>query len=358
MPPRLDFDMNLTKMKWCPKHLSEVPEVISKAFGREITMADIEPIVGTDHLKEWILNKDEDIKEFYAAPTVMQEWLAEKVIKVKIPRGIVPREFEPKKVKILATGARIAKFFGEDTVSTRQVECSLKLFDCGAFYMKQTLPGSGPSPHWTVFEGKWHQTPKGIRLEYCLRYSWQTSRKPDMEFSLEAVKPNLSCGLAWDGESEKQLNGNLPATVGTDDYFWAELVRMGDKGSAGKIRWNTELFPQNEEVQEDSAIPEERAEPSPDSEEMPSGEKKPPQVRARKFDAAAEATAEPKESQSDSSGGRGAASRSKPGVASTPAAPAASAVAVDAEDENMMATYVGFSIFLFFIVTFTYFNYA
>merc|ERR1719229_1689836 len=138
----------------------------------------IQPLIGTDHIKEWVLKEDSDIPEFYNAPTMMQEWIAEKLIRVKIPDGCMPKDFVPKKVKILAKGAKIAKFFGEDSCSTRTVECSLKLFDCNHFYMKQTLPGSGASPHWTIFEGRWHATERGLKLEYLLRYNWQLSRKP------------------------------------------------------------------------------------------------------------------------------------------------------------------------------------
>lgn len=235
---RINFEINLTKMKWCPKHVSEVPQTISRAFERDIQMEHIQPVIGTDHVKEWILKEDKDIPEFYNAPTMMQEWIAEKVIKVKIPDGIMPKSFVPKKCKILATGEKVAKFFGEDNVSTRTVEASLKIFDCGHFYLKQTLPGSGASPHWTIFEGRWRATERGLKLEYLLRYSWQLSRKPYMEFAIEAVRSDLMTTLAWDGETEKQLNGNLPAIVGTDDFFWAELVREGDTKGAAKLRWN------------------------------------------------------------------------------------------------------------------------
>jgi len=234
----IPFEVNLTKMKWCPKQVSEIPQVISRAFERDISMKQIAPIIGTDHVKEWVLKEDQDIPEFYNAPTMMQEWIAEKLIKVNIPDGIIPKDFQPKKVKILATGQKLAKFFGEDNVSTRTVECSLKLFDCNHFYLKQTLPGSGASPHWTIFEGRWHATERGMRLEYLLRYSWQLSRKPVIEFAVEACRSDLVTTLAWDGETEKQLNGNLPAIVGTDDYFWGELVREGDTRNEAKIRWN------------------------------------------------------------------------------------------------------------------------
>lgn len=235
---RIDFEINFTRMKWVPKHLSELPQVVSRAFERDISMSQIAPLVGTDHIKEWPLKEDKDIAEFHSAPTMMREWIAEKLVKVKIPDGCMPKDFAPKKVKILAKGAKIAKFFGEDTCSTRNVECSLKLFDCHHFYLKQTLPGTGASPHWTIFEGRWHPTERGIRLEYLLRYTWQLSRKPGIEFSIEATKPELQSSLAWDGETERQLNGNLPAVVGTDDFFWVELVREGDMAGVAKIRWN------------------------------------------------------------------------------------------------------------------------
>lgn len=234
----INFEISLTKLKFCPKHLTEVPKIVSRAFEREITMKEILPIIGSDHVKEWVLREDADITEFFNAPNMMQEWIAEKLIRVRIPDGLIPKDFQPKKVKILATGKKLAKFFGEDTCSTRTVECSLKLFDCNHFYLKQTLPGSGASPHWTIYEGRWQATERGLRLDYLLRYSWQVARKPPMDFSVEAAKSELQTSLAWDGETEKQLNGNLPAVVGTEDLFWIELVREGDAAGVAKIRWN------------------------------------------------------------------------------------------------------------------------
>jgi len=234
---KIDFEVNLTKMKWCPKHVSEIPKVISRAFERDITMGMIQPIIGTDHVKQWVLKEDKDIPEFFNAPNMMQEWIAEKLIKVRIPDGIIPKDFQPKKVKILATGQKIAKFFGEDPVSSRVVECTLKLFDCRHFYLKQTLPGSGASPHWMIFEGRWAPTERGLRLTFLIRYSWQLNRKPPMDFSVEATREDSVTSLAWEGETEKQLNGNIPAIVGTEDFYWAELVQEGSVSMA-HLRWN------------------------------------------------------------------------------------------------------------------------
>mmetsp|Transcript_84364 Transcript_84364/g.176582 ORF Transcript_84364/g.176582 Transcript_84364/m.176582 type:complete len:392 (+) Transcript_84364:110-1285(+) len=315
---RIDFEVNFTRMKWCPKKLEEIPETMARAFEREVSLKSVQPMFGTDHIKEWPLEQDKDIKEFYDAPTMMREWIAEKLVKLRIPAGFMPKDFQPKKVKILAKGQKIAKFFGEDSCSTRTVECSLKLFDCGHFYLKQTLPGSG-SPHWTIFEGRWHVTQKGVRLEYLLRYSWQTSRKPGMDFAVEAVKPNSQTRLAWDGETERQLNGNLPAVVGTEEHYWVELVREGEIGEA-TIRWNEEFEDSDPwkawDPNAEKPPPKEAAEAGKDSSEKPSEPTSPPKSWSppapRKFEPEAA-----RASSSSSSSKPAAADTTKPAAAST-----------------------------------------
>merc|ERR1719253_157627 len=94
---KINMEVNLTKMKWCPKKVSEIPETAGRCFEREITMDMIAPLIATDHVKTWPMEKDEDIPEFYNAPTMMQEWIAEKLIKFRIPPGIIPKDFQPKK---------------------------------------------------------------------------------------------------------------------------------------------------------------------------------------------------------------------------------------------------------------------
>lgn len=355
---RIDFEINLTKMKWCPKHVSEVPETISRAFETTITMKQIQPVIGTDHVKQWLLKEDADIPEFYNAPTMMQEWIAEKVIKVKIPGGIMPVDFTPKKSKILAKGQRVAKFFGENDVSTRTVECSLKLFDCGHFYLKQTLPGSGASPHWTIFEGRWRATEKGVKLEYLLRYSWQLSRKPGMDFAIEAVRSELMTSLAWDGETEKQLNGNLPAIVGTEEFFWAEVVRDGDVKGEAKIRWNEDCQDPVTWVRKPAAAPRPAAQPQPAPPQPGSdsgeGEGQGPQQRRPAADAPrASAAAAPRAA---------AKPRAAPaaGAPRPPAARGAAALAegkglpVEEDSESPWPLYIGFGLFVAMAAAFVY----
>lgn len=352
----IEFEINLTKMKWCPKHLHEVPASISRAFETEISMETLQPIIGTDHVKEWILKEDKDIPEFYNAPTMMQEWIAEKVIKVKIPPGLMPEDFVPKKTKILARGNKVAKFFGEDSVSTRTVEAHLKLFDCGHFYLKQTLPG-GASPHWTIFEGRWCSTERGLKLEYLLRYSWQLSRKPYMEFNVEATKSDLATTLAWDGETEKQLNGNLPAIVGTDDLFWANLVREGDV-KAVSLRWNEDCPEPPSWTRKPDAKPQPQAADAPAKEEASEASHAPqrpelherwrqapePAKQQQQQPAAPAAAKQPAAAPASSASAAPAAPAPRP----PPKAPTATGAAVcsDKDEESPWPLYIGFGLFV------------
>jgi len=173
--------------------------------------------------------------------STLNEAFAEKVIRFTLPKGVMPPKWKPKKVKILAKGDRVAKYFGEDKCGERNVEVSLKLFECNHFYMKQTLPGSGISPHWTIFEGAWEHTERGLKLEYMIRYSWQESRKPEFDLTLEALPWGWTSTLAWAGDSETQLNGNIPAVVGTDKFCWVEIYRDADKVDKVQARFNEEM---------------------------------------------------------------------------------------------------------------------
>merc|ERR1719491_930259 len=153
----------------------------------------------------------------------------------------MPPKWQPKRVKILAKGAKVAKYFGEDNVGTRQVEVSLKLFDCGHFYMKQSLPGSGACPYQIIFEGKWtEQNDRGFFLKYHVRYTGQTSKKTDLDLAVQALPPNQESMLANCTESDvkNQLNGLVPAIVGEDQWCRVELHAEGIFADDGKARFN------------------------------------------------------------------------------------------------------------------------
>ncbi|CAJ1429653.1 unnamed protein product [Effrenium voratum] len=167
-------------------------------------------VIGTDHIEKVQIEEDADIPKFVNIKTKTR--FEEKVIKFRLPARAVPATFQPKKTKVLVKGQLCGKFFGECEVSTRTVEFSIKLYDCGHFYMKQTLPGSGASPYWVIFEGRWQTTEKGIAMEYLFRYAWQIAKTRLMpDFALEAVPKDHRSRLAWCGEiPEQQLNGSAP----------------------------------------------------------------------------------------------------------------------------------------------------
>jgi len=255
------FEINLTKSKYALKHVTEIPEIVSHAFERKIKIRDIGPLVGTDHVQKWPIREDKDIKEFMDAKSMMREAFVEKVIKFYLPHGIMPRKWKPKHVKILARGPLQSKYFGEDEVSTRQVEVSLKLFECGHFYMKQTLPGAGAMPYQIIFEGSWERNERGVHLVYRIRYTGQTSKKSELELRIEALPPNNESFLAIVDENENHLNGLVPAIVGEDDLCRIEIYREPDVVEKGKARFN--------EDDDDIIPPAQPTEPPPETAPRP-----------------------------------------------------------------------------------------
>lgn len=238
----VDFEIDIKKVSWIPTHVEEISEVASKAFECPMTFEELQAtaygVIGTDHIEKVQINEASDIPKFVAIKTKTR--FEEKVIKFRLPERAVPATFQPKKTKVLVKGKPCGKFFGECEVSTRTVEFSIKLFDCGHFYMKQTLPGSGASPYWVIFEGTWQTTERGLAFEYLFRYSWQVAKTRLMpDFALEAVPKNHRSRLAWCGEiPEQQLNGNVPAIVGEDPFCWIEVCREPDVVERGKARFN------------------------------------------------------------------------------------------------------------------------
>jgi len=195
-------------------------------------MGELE-IFGTDGVNRNRLEKDEDISTFLNRESMTNE----KLIKLKIPERILSRDsWKGKKTKVLIRGERAAKFFAEEQVSTRQVELSLKLFDCGHFRLKQTLQGNDASPYWVIFEGRWRREDRVYKLAFLLRYSWV----PKGQHPIEALRPGQVCSMALCGPKESQLNGNIPAIVGQEPLCWVELCREPDKIENSKIRWNNE----------------------------------------------------------------------------------------------------------------------
>lgn len=255
--PELDFDIK--KKDWRPKCVDEIVREVSRAFEKEVTLEDIF-IMGTDYVQKKRIQTESELQAWLKADSKTYE----KLIKVKLPDLLFPKNWQPKKMMVLTKTKDnvLARFYGDEEVSTRQVQFTLKILDCGHFRLKQTLGGSGPSPYWVIFEGKWAQTARGFKLEFCLRYPFQKNKKDEFDLAFEAMPDTHNTSLAFTDETEKQVAGNLPAIVGSEAFSWVELVQEHETESNPKARFNLE-----EEEEEGGAAPD--AEPPPSAPEAP-----------------------------------------------------------------------------------------
>jgi len=230
-----DFDTDIKKKDWKPKCVADIVDELSRAFCTPVALEELD-IQGTDYMQKKPVKNDADLKEWLRTESKTYE----KLIKLKIPKRIIADNWAPKKDRILCKGQMLAKYYGDEEVSTRQVQFTLKLHDCGFFRLKQTLPGSGASPYWVIFEGKWTRTSKGFRMEFCVRYPYQKAKKHEFDLAFEAMPEDHGTTLAFLDEREAQINGMLPAIVGTDAFSWVELCQEHETESNPKTRFNEE----------------------------------------------------------------------------------------------------------------------
>mmetsp|Transcript_4937 Transcript_4937/g.14681 ORF Transcript_4937/g.14681 Transcript_4937/m.14681 type:complete len:308 (-) Transcript_4937:86-1009(-) len=232
-----DFDFDIKKKEWRPKCVHDIVKEVGRSFEADLS-ADELLITGTDYVQHKRIRTDADLQSWLKTESKTYE----KFIKVKVPDRLLPKRWQPKKMMVLAKSKDniIAKYFGDEEVSTRQVQFTLKVLDCGHFRLKQTLQGSGPSPYWVIFEGKWARTPRGLRLEFCIRYPFQKHKKEEFDLAFEAMPDTRETSLAFTDETERQLAGNVPAIVGTDLLCWIELVQEHETESNPRARFNPE----------------------------------------------------------------------------------------------------------------------
>lgn len=230
-----DFDFDIKKKDWRPKCVADIVNELSRAFCTPVALEELD-IQGTDYMQKKPVKNDADLKEWLKTESKTYE----KLIKLKIPKRIIADDWAPKKDRILCKGQMLAKYYGDEEVSTRQVQFTLKLHDCGFFRLKQTLPGSGASPYWVIFEGKWARTSRGFRMEFCVRYPYQKAKKHEFDLAFEAMPEDHDTTLAFLDEREAQINGMLPAIVGTDAFSWVELCQEHDTENNPKARFNEE----------------------------------------------------------------------------------------------------------------------
>lgn len=232
-----DFDFDIKKKEWRPKCVDDIVKEVGRAFEASVSLDELN-ITGTDYVQNKRILTDTDLQCWLKTESKTYE----KLIKVKVPDRLLPKNWQPKKMMILAKSKdnMIAKYFGDEEVSTRQVQFTLKILDCGHFRLKQTLQGSGPSPYWVIFEGKWTRTARGFKLEFCVRYPFQKSKKHDFDLAFEAMPDTHETSLAFADEAERQLAGSLPAIVGSEALSWVELVQEHEAESNPRARFNPE----------------------------------------------------------------------------------------------------------------------
>mmetsp|Transcript_10195 Transcript_10195/g.21585 ORF Transcript_10195/g.21585 Transcript_10195/m.21585 type:complete len:323 (-) Transcript_10195:165-1133(-) len=230
-----EFDFDIKKKEWRPKCVHDLVKEVERAFEAKVSIRELN-VMGTDYMQKQRIVEDEDLTKWLKTESKTYE----KLIKAKVPPRLLPKDWQPKKMMILGKGNLIAKYFGDEEVSTRTVQFTLKILDCGHFRLKQTLPGSGASPYFVIFEGTWERTSKGYQLEFKIRYPFQKARKSEFDLAFEAMPEDHASLLAFCDETEKQINGNMPCIVGTDAFSWVELVHEHVTENNPKTRFNLE----------------------------------------------------------------------------------------------------------------------
>merc|ERR1712217_897649 len=119
---------------------------------------------------------------------------------------------------------------------------------------------------------------------------------------------------------------------------------MGEKGSAGKIRWNTELFPDNEDPPAEGELPEERSQESAEASAEANTSEAKPKLRSRFKEKEGSKTedAPPVDGPGSKAEGRQSSKSREDGPGqqtkgSVPSSAGAQTTAAVDEDENMMA---------------------
>lgn len=228
------FQIDVGQSSWRPSGLQALAEELSRAFETKVASDEVEflgfegsstvgEVLSTDEaVIGFCCSKDDTISETDTVDTV-----SSKVIRAEVPERIVSELRRPRKLALLAGGHQIAKYTGE--AEGRDIDFTLKVFDCGHFRIKETS-SSSPSSRGAFFEGRWDKAAKGVRLELLLRCVEQQSRRraSDASVTYEAVPPEArQATLAHVGGSEERLQGQLPI-FGEEAMALVELHKEAD----------------------------------------------------------------------------------------------------------------------------------
>lgn len=229
--PILQFD--LRKLEWCPKCLQDVVDQVGYAFESPVPLSDLE-IIGTNHLERIRIWTDEGLESWLQSekPAQLRGREEDKVLQVTVPQRVLPTSFKPGEAPILAVGTLTGSFDGDGRADARVVDFQLRIFDCGHFYMKQSLSSSQSqsTPYWMIFEGRWRRSVRGYRLEFFFRYPRTTSR--NFEFVIQDLFGSNASSLNFSGDQEIHLKGFLPTIIGNEPSCWAALKRRPEKSHA------------------------------------------------------------------------------------------------------------------------------
>lgn len=234
--PTLEFD--LRKTDWHPASLQDVADQVSHAFESPVTLGEL-PIIGTNHIERTRIWSDDALVNWMRRGSSSQssrESEEERVISVTAPSRVLPVGFRPGEAPILAKGRRTDAFDGDGRADARLVDFQLRIFDCGHFYMKQSLSNSSSSlpPYWVIFEGRWRRSGRGYRLIFHFKYPRTAARC--LDFTIHGLPGRNEASLNYSGDDEVNLKGFLPTIVGNDATCWAALKRREDKKKQASLR--------------------------------------------------------------------------------------------------------------------------
>jgi len=258
--PVLQFEVR--KYEWNLNNLEDIVKQVGFTFETVLSLTECE-LTGTNHLEKTGIWTDGDLTAW------LESQQENKLLKVRVPRKVLPETFRPGEAPILSHGKVTAAFDGDGRADQRTIDFQLRIFDCGHFYMKQSLrsTNSGMPPNWVIFEGRWRRSERGYRLEIFLRYP--RSSVNCAEFVIHGLPGRNMTSLNFSGDEELVLKGFLPTVVVTgtavESTCWAALTRNHDNPDApgtsvGRIKSGT----QNQEDEEAEEAEEEEEEEDED----------------------------------------------------------------------------------------------
>jgi len=246
------LELSLRRYDWSPKSLKDVTEQACLAFQTQVFLSELE-ITGVNHFQRTRIWTEEEMEAWLQSDTMQNDinpgMEVKRLIRVALPRRVLPPAFNPGEAPILAKGKRLHAFDGDGRSDAKALEFALRLFECGHFYMKQSYNNSltSDTPNWYIFEGHWRQSARGFQLEILFRYP--RPRDASLEFIVHGLPGQTAASLNYSGDEEESLKGFLPTMTNTESSCWAALHRRPDKSKA--LANNQKQFGEDDEDEEE-----------------------------------------------------------------------------------------------------------